>query len=80
MREPPCIEPFPSWLCFAELQYVNGLGELTGAPGGKGSGRPKLDLAAAGVSCASRTSLGAERSRRCRTPVRYREMAGGRPP
>jgi hypothetical protein len=25
-------EPFPSWLCFAELQYVDGLGELTGAP------------------------------------------------
>ena len=26
------IDPFPSWLCFAELQYVDGLGELTGAP------------------------------------------------
>jgi hypothetical protein len=30
-------EPFPSWLCFAELQYVDGPGELAGAPGGKGS-------------------------------------------
>jgi hypothetical protein len=27
------LEPFPSWLCFAELQYVDDLGELTGAPG-----------------------------------------------
>ena len=26
-------EPFPSWLCFADLQYVDGLGELAGAPG-----------------------------------------------
>src|SRR6266568_7523955 len=26
-------EPFPSWLCLAGLQYVNGLGELSGAPG-----------------------------------------------
>ena len=33
------IKPFPSWLCFAELQYVGGLGELTGAPGG-GRSRP----------------------------------------
>jgi hypothetical protein len=32
-------EPFPSWLCFAGLQYVGGLGELTGAPGG-GRSRP----------------------------------------
>jgi hypothetical protein len=45
------LEPFPSWLCFAELQYVGGLGELTGAPGGwKVPARPKLDLATAGVS------------------------------
>jgi hypothetical protein len=27
------IETFPSWLCFAELQYVDGLGEFPGAPG-----------------------------------------------
>ena len=27
------IEPFPSWLCLADLQYVDGLGELAGAPG-----------------------------------------------
>src|SRR5215472_16812832 len=27
---PPGIEPFPSWLCFAGLQYVDGLGELSG--------------------------------------------------
>ncbi len=46
----PLSEPFPSWLCFAELQYVDGLGELTGAPGEKVPARPKLDLAAAGVS------------------------------
>jgi putative transposase len=26
-------EPFPSWLCLANLQYVDGLGELAGAPG-----------------------------------------------
>src|SRR5689334_18723679 len=26
------IEPFPSWLCLAKLQYMDGLGELTGAP------------------------------------------------
>src|SRR6266851_8845051 len=26
-------EPFPSWLCLADLQYVDGLGELSGAPG-----------------------------------------------
>ncbi len=26
-------EPIPSWLCLADLQYVNGLGELSGAPG-----------------------------------------------
>jgi hypothetical protein len=32
-------QPFPSWLCFADLQYVGGLGELTGAPGG-GRSRP----------------------------------------
>jgi hypothetical protein len=32
-------EPFPSWLCFAELRYVGGLGVLTGAPGG-GRSRP----------------------------------------
>src|SRR6185437_7477091 len=25
-------EPFPSWLCLAKLQYMDGLGELTGAP------------------------------------------------
>jgi hypothetical protein len=31
-------EPFPSWLCFAELRYVGGLGELTGAPGVEGPG------------------------------------------
>ena len=28
-----CLEPFPSWLCLAKLQYMDGLGELTGAPG-----------------------------------------------
>jgi len=44
-------EPFPSWLCFAELQYVGALGELTGAPGGwKVPAHPKLGLATAGVS------------------------------
>src|SRR5215472_15648713 len=32
-RHPPPTEPFPSWLCFADLQYMDGLGELTGAPG-----------------------------------------------
>jgi hypothetical protein len=26
-------EPFSSWLCLADLQYVDGLGELAGAPG-----------------------------------------------
>jgi putative transposase len=26
-------EPFSSWLCLADLQYVDGLGELSGAPG-----------------------------------------------
>ena len=26
-------EPFPSWLCLVDLQYVDGLGELSGAPG-----------------------------------------------
>ena len=26
-------EPFSSRLCLAELQYVDGLGELAGAPG-----------------------------------------------
>jgi hypothetical protein len=35
---------------FAELQYVDGLGELTGAPGKEVPARPKLGLAAAGVS------------------------------
>jgi len=30
---PALTEPFPSWLCPADLQYVDGLGELTGAPG-----------------------------------------------
>jgi hypothetical protein len=34
-------EPFPSWLCFAELQCVDGLGGLTGAPGGEGPGPPE---------------------------------------
>jgi len=44
-------EPFPSWLCFADLQDVGGLGELTGAPEGwKVPAHPKLDLATAGVS------------------------------
>jgi len=39
-------ESFPSWLCFAELQYVGGLGELTGrARGWKVPAHPKLDLA-----------------------------------
>src|SRR6185437_1946623 len=29
-----CVsEPFPPWLCVADLQYVDGLGELSGAPG-----------------------------------------------
>jgi hypothetical protein len=32
-RERLTTEPFPSWLCLADLQYVNGLGELSGAPG-----------------------------------------------
>jgi hypothetical protein len=42
------MEPFPSWLCFAELQYVGGLGGLTGAPGGwKVPTHPKPGLAAA---------------------------------
>src|SRR6266571_5644153 len=27
------IEPFPSWLCLADLQYVDGLGEPPGFPG-----------------------------------------------
>src|SRR5215831_3842882 len=27
------IEPFPTWLCLAELQYVDGLGEFPRAPG-----------------------------------------------
>ena len=26
-------EPFPPWLCLADLQYVDGLGEEPGAPG-----------------------------------------------
>jgi hypothetical protein len=26
-------EPFPSWLCLADLQNVDGLGELASAPG-----------------------------------------------
>src|SRR6516164_1940199 len=26
-------EPFPSWLCLAGLQYVDGLGQLPSAPG-----------------------------------------------
>ena len=26
-------EPFSSWLCLMDLQYVDGLGELAGAPG-----------------------------------------------
>ena len=43
-------EPFPSWLCFAELQYVGGLGELTGAPGWKVPAHPKLGLATAELS------------------------------
>ena len=51
MRQVSCTEPFPSWLCFAELQYVGGLGELTGAPGGwKVPAHPKPGLATAGVS------------------------------
>src|SRR6266568_150157 len=31
----PCLgtEPFPSWLCLADLQYVDGLGEPPGFPG-----------------------------------------------
>jgi hypothetical protein len=40
-------EPFPPWLCFAELQYVDGLGELTGAPGAAaefGEDLPGLEL------------------------------------
>jgi hypothetical protein len=40
-------ESFSSWLCFAELQYVDGLGELTGAPGAAaefGEGLPGLEL------------------------------------
>ena len=27
-----CTEPFPSWLCVVDLQDVDGLGELAGAP------------------------------------------------
>jgi hypothetical protein len=78
---PPRSEPFPSWLCFADLQYVGGLGELTGVPGGwKVPAHPKLDLATAGVVERPGTSLAAQRSRRCRSPVRCREMAGGRQP
>jgi hypothetical protein len=41
-------EPFPSWLCFAWLQYVDGPGELTGAPGAAaefGEDLPGLELA-----------------------------------
>jgi len=26
-------EPSPSWLCFVDLQYMDGFGELAGAPG-----------------------------------------------
>jgi hypothetical protein len=26
-------EPFPSWLCLANLQYMDGFGELARAPG-----------------------------------------------
>jgi hypothetical protein len=26
------MEPFPSWLCLASLQDMDGLGELAGAP------------------------------------------------
>jgi hypothetical protein len=26
------VNPFPSWLCVADLQYVDGLGELPGFP------------------------------------------------
>jgi hypothetical protein len=26
-------EPFPAWLCLANLQYMDGFGELAGAPG-----------------------------------------------
>src|SRR6266516_113392 len=43
-------EPFPSWLCFADLRCVGGLGELTGARGRKVPARPKPGLATAGVS------------------------------
>src|SRR5579863_2484418 len=32
LREPR-TELSPTWLCLAELQYVNGLGEFPGAPG-----------------------------------------------
>jgi len=40
-------EPFPSWLCPADLQYVDGLGELTGAPGAAAElpeNSPRLEL------------------------------------
>jgi hypothetical protein len=36
---PENTEPFPSWLCLASLQYVNGLRKLSGVPG---LGRHKL--------------------------------------
>lgn len=40
-------ETFPSWLCFAELQYVGGLGELIGAPRGtEGPGPPMTTVRA----------------------------------
>jgi hypothetical protein len=53
-------EPFPSWLCLAGLQNVDGFGELAGAPGQLRSLRRILQV----LSCAFALSPG-ERSFAC---------------
>jgi len=37
-------EPFSSCVCLADLQYVDGLGELPGAPGAAAEDAPGLEL------------------------------------
>src|SRR6266568_4274786 len=58
---PSCSEPFSSSVCLAYLQYVDGLGELAGAPGAA-AGVRLLDryqyLLISGRVIASRESLG----------------------
>src|SRR5690242_244587 len=55
-------EPFPTWLCFADLQYMNGLGELSGAPRAAAElaqDPPRLELGVRALSGCAEPGVGA---------------------